>query len=252
MFLSIIVPCYNEGAKLQCNLPTIYNYFFNHTTKDITFEIIAINDGSTDDTADILLNQVKPSVDIYKNDKFIDFKVISYAENQGKGYAVKQGILQSDGDYCLFMDTDLATDLSAIQDVITYANQGFDMIIGSRKLKESELPIKRTFIRELISKGCGKITNSIIPLPDISDTQCGFKAIEKNFAKNILAQKQTINRFAFDVEYLYIAKLYQKKIKEIPVIWTDDNDSRVSIAKSSVDFMQSLKLIRKNKTYYLQ
>ena len=252
MFLSIIIPCYNEGQKLQCNLPTIYNYLFNHTTKDITFEIIVVNDGSTDETKDIILNEIQPAVKPYQNDRFIEFKVITYPENKGKGYAVQQGISQSNGDYCLFMDTDLATDLSAIQDVIQYGNQNIDMIIGSRTLKESELPQKRTFIREIISKSCKIITNKLIPLSDLSDTQCGFKAIKTDFAKDILITHQTINRFAFDVEYLYMAKLYHKTIKEIPVIWTNDNDSRVKIAKSSLDFMKSLIQIRKNKDYYLQ
>ena len=251
MFLSIIIPCYNEGHKLQYNLPIIYNYLFNNTTNDITFEIIVVNDGSTDDTEHIILNKIKPSVDIYKNNKFINFKVITYPNNQGKGFAVKQGISKSDGDYCLFMDTDLSTDLSAIQDVIKYTKQGLDVIIGSRTLKESKIPIKRNFIRKLVSKSCKIITNILIPLNDLSDTQCGFKTIKTDFAKNVLITHQTISRFAFDIEYLYMAKLYNKTIKEIPVLWIDDNDSRVKIAKSSIDFMKSLIQIRKNKEYYL-
>ena len=321
MFLSIIIPCYNEGHKLQYNLPIIYNYLFNNTTNDITFEIIVVNDGSTDDTEHIILNKIKPSVDIYKNNKFINFKVVTYPNNQGKGFAVKQGISKSDGDYCLFMDTDLSTDLSAIQDVIKYTKQGLDVIIGSRTfyknnkfinfkvvtypnnqgkgfavkqgisksdgdyclfmdtdlstdlsaiqdvikytkqgldviigsrtLKESKIPIKRNFIRKLVSKSCKIITNSLIPLKDLSDTQCGFKTIKTDFAKNVLITHQTISRFAFDIEYLYMAKLYNKTIKEIPVLWIDDNDSRVKIAKSSIDFIKSLIQIRKNKEYYL-
>ena len=251
MFLSIIIPCYNEGSKLISNLPTIYNYMFDHTTNDITFEIIVVNDGSTNNTKQILFNQIKQVTDLQKNKQFLDFQIVSYSENQGKGYAVKQGILAAKGDYCLFMDADLATDLTAIQDVLTYANRGIDVIIGSRKLKESELPIKRTFIRELVSKSCKKITNTIVPLDNITDTQCGFKAIKTDFAQNILAKHQTINRFAFDVEYLYMAKLYNKTIQEIPVIWTDDKDSQVKLTKSAIDFMKSLLKIRKNKTYYL-
>lgn len=251
MVLSIIIPCYNEGAKLQNNLPTIYNYLFTHTDKSISFEIIVINDGSTDNTKKILCQEIQPEIEIYKNDKFIDFKIVSYDTNKGKGYAVKQGIIHSNGKYCLFMDTDLATDLSAIQNIIRYAKQNITMIIGSRKLKESQLPVKRTFIRNFISKCSKKIINLIVPLNEISDTQCGFKAIQSDFAKNIIVPHQTINRFAFDVEYLYITKLYKNPIIEIPVIWTDDKDSKVKLAKSSIEFIKSLFFIRKNKKYYL-
>ena len=106
---------------------------FEHTTKDTTFEIIVVNDGSTDDTKEILQTQIKPITLTYRNDQFLDFTVISYDENQGKGYAVKKGLEKATGDYSIYMDADLSTDLSAIQTVLTKASQGYDFILGSRK-----------------------------------------------------------------------------------------------------------------------
>ena len=248
MLISIIIPCYNEGVKLQCNIPKIYNYMFDHTTKDIKLEILMVDDGSTDNTKEIIYSQIMPSVKTYTNEQFQNINFISYEQNQGKGYAVQQGIIHAKGDYCLFMDTDLATDLSAIQDVIAKINQKYDLIIGSRKLNNSQT--QRNKLRSAVSKACNVIVNKIVPLNELSDTQCGFKAIESSFAKEVLIKKQRINRFAFDVEYFYIAKLHNKKIIEIPVIWTDDKDSRVKILKTSLDFIKSLIQIRKNTKFY--
>ncbi|MBR4315141.1 MAG: glycosyltransferase [Lachnospiraceae bacterium] len=251
MFLSFIIPCYNEGLKLHANIPKIYNYMFEHTTKDTTFEIIVVNDGSTDDTKEILQTQIKPITLTYRNDQFLDFTVISYDENQGKGYAVKKGLEKATGDYSIYMDADLSTDLSAIQTVLTKASQGYDFILGSRKLEDSNLPTKRSFIRTTISNTCKNIINKTVQLPNIKDTQCGFKALKQDFVKEIILPKQQINRFAFDVEYIYLASLYNKKMIEIPVIWTDDNDSRVTIIKSSIDFLKSLHQIKQNTSFYL-
>ena len=146
------------------------------------------------------------------------------------------------------MDADLSTNLIAICDVLK--NKDKDVIIGSRKIKGSNLRKKQGIIRQFVGNCCRFLTNLIVPLY-IIDTQCGFKAFNGEFARKMI-EKQTINRFAFDVEYLYIAKLNKKTITEIPVIWENDEDSKVTLLNTSIDFFKSLIKIRKNKyDYYL-
>ena len=214
-----------------------------------TYEIIIINDGSKDDTLIFLNNQVKNYLkeELNKNN-LKKFKIVSYECNQGKGYAIKQGIKESLGKIVLFMDADLSTNLIAICDVLK--NKDKDVIIGSRKIKGSNLRKKQGIIRQFVGNCCRFLTNLIVPLY-IIDTQCGFKAFNGEFARKMI-EKQTINRFAFDVEYLYIAKLNKKTITEIPVIWENDEDSKVTLLNTSIDFFKSLIKIRKNKyDYYL-
>lgn len=235
---SIIIPCYNEGNKLINNVKKIINYLSEINIHE--YELIIVNDGSTDETKDVC-EQIS-------ND-YNKVKFFSYEKNKGKGEAVRVGIENSLGGYVLFMDADLSTDISAIKNVLNLKSE-FDVIIGSRRNKNTVLAKKQPLIRIIIGKCCSIITNIIIPL-NVSDTQCGFKAFEGNFAREMI-KRQQLNGFAFDVEYLYMAKLNNKKITEIGVIWENDEDSKVSLFRSSIRFFSDLFKIRKNKKIYLK
>lgn len=237
--LSIIVPCYNEGNKLIINVKQI-NDFMCENTNISNYEILIVNDGSKDNTFEIgeQLSKEYPNV--------IN---LGYEVNRGKGGAVKEGILQSKGEWVVFMDADLSTDLTAINDFFKLKDN-YDVVIGSRRHKDSNLVKAQNFPRRFVGKTCSILTNLIIPL-HISDTQCGFKAFNGDLARKI-ALKQKLNGFAFDVELLYITKLNNYSIGEIAIIWKNDDDSRVSIFNSSVNFFMDLFKIRKNKkNYYL-
>ena len=234
--LSLIIPCYNEGIKLIKNIDLIKDYLTENNIID--YEIIVVNDGSKDNTLKILNEIIKENCDI---------KLVSYEKNQGKGHAVKKGIEKSIGDFIIFMDADLSTNLSAINNVLEEMNN-YDVIIGSRRHKSSVLVKPQNFTRRFIGNTCSLLTNLIIPLK-ISDTQCGFKAFNGNFAREMI-KKQQLNGFAFDVEYLYMAKLNKQTILEIPIVWENDEDSKVSVVKSSIIFFKDLFRIRKNKLIY--
>lgn len=235
--LSIIIPCYNEGDKVLNNIIKIEN---NLKLKNINYEIIIVNDGSTDNTKEALSYFSEESTNNY-------ISIINYDQNKGKGYAIKTGIEKAIGEWVLFMDADLSTDIIAIDEVLR--NMGnYDVIIGSRHNKDTILKKKQGITRTFIGRVCNILTNLIVPLK-LSDTQCGFKAFEGTLAKNII-KKQKINRFAFDVEYLYISKLNKKNILEIPIIWENDEDSKVSIVRSSFSFLKDLIKIRLNKKKY--
>ncbi len=233
--LTIVVPCYNEGKKIRYNLEQKVLPFLKE--RNINFEVILVNDGSKDNTKELFGVLVLENV-----------LALGYDDNRGKGGAVKFGIEQATGDYVLFMDADLSTDLRAL-DLIYADNDNADMYVGSRHLKESVLAKKQGLVRRFIGKSCRIIVNSTFKFK-FKDTQCGFKAIRTEYAKE-MAKRQIINGFAFDVEYLYMAKLNNLKIKEIPVIWENDEDSKVNTFKSSIRFFKDVRIIKKNKANYL-
>lgn len=238
--LSIILPCYNESKILKENITKIIEYL--QSISFTSYELVIVNDGSKDFTLDKII-EVK---ELYP--KLI--KVVHYKDNKGKGYAVKKGILEANGKYILFMDMDLSTDLSAIKDCLDLTKkEEVSIIIGSRRLKESNLVVPQGFLRKFIGNSCKIYTNLKLGLK-IKDTQCGFKFFEKNIAKKI-ANKEIIHRWAFDAEMLYIAKLNHINIKEIPVKWTNDEDSKVSPFDASINFILDLSKIKKNKNNYI-
>lgn len=235
--LSIIIPCYNEGQKLINNIKKI-NTYLKQELPSLNYEIIGVNDGSKDNTKEIMKENEY---------KLLNTKFISYEINRGKGGAVKEGVLNAKGEWILFMDADLSTDISAIKTVLDNINS-CNFIIGSRRHKDTILVKKQGFKRKFIGNCCIIITNILTGL-HLLDTQCGFKAVKRNLATKIV-KKQTINRWAFDVEWLYIAKINKERIKEIPIKWENDEDSKVSAFSSSINFFLDLFKIIKKKKYY--
>ena len=232
MKLSIVIPCYNEAKDIASNTEKVKNYLLD---KKIDNEIILVDDGSKDNTKEVI--ESIPGV-----------KALSYEKNRGKGGAVKYGIENASGDYVLFMDADLSTDISAIEKIVELA-PNYDLVIGSRHAKDSVIKKKQPALRVFIGWCCRKLVNMKFHF-NYKDTQCGFKAMRMDVAKKIVA-KQVVNNFAFDVEYIYIAKLNNLSIYEMGVTWSDDRGSTVSPLKSSVKFFKDLSFIKKHKKTYL-
>lgn len=231
MKLSIIIPCYNESKDIKNNVAIVKDYLKENS---IDHELILVNDGSKDNTKEEI-------------ESIPDVLTISYEPNRGKGGAVKEGILKATGDYVLFMDADLSTDISAIKDVVEQAPT-CDLLIGSRHAKGSVIKKKQPLLRVFIGWCCRLLVNMKFHTK-LKDTQCGFKAMRIDIAKK-LAEKQLINNFAFDVEYIYIAKLNNLSLKELGITWSDDRESTVSPFKSSVKFFKDLHFIKKNRKHY--
>ena len=231
MKLSIIIPCYNEAQDIYQNVEIVKKYL---KEKAIDYELILVNDGSKDNTKTVI-------------ESISRIKALSYDKNRGKGGAVKYGIENATGDYILFMDADLSTDISAIEQVMELA-PNYDVILGSRHAKGSVIKKKQPALRVFIGWCCRQLVNMKFHTK-LKDTQCGFKAMRIDVAKK-LAEKQLINNFAFDVEYIYIAKLNNLVLKELGITWSDDRESTVSPFKSSVKFFKDLHAIKKNRKHY--
>lgn len=231
MKLSIVIPCYNEAKDIANNVDKVKEYL---KEKKIDNEIILVNDGSKDNTKEVI-------------ESIPDVVALSYDKNRGKGGAVKYGIINATGDYVLFMDADLSTDISAIEKVMDLA-PSYDVIVGSRHAKDSVIKKKQPALRVFIGWCCRLLVNMLFHT-HLKDTQCGFKAMRTDVAKKI-ASKQQVNNFAFDVEYIYIVKLNNLSMSELGITWSDDRGSTVSPVKSSLKFFKDIFAIKRRKKQY--
>lgn len=207
MDLSIVVPAYNEEAVLEATLQSIEEYA---SRKFSSFEIIVVDDGSTDSTAALARRRA--------------VKLIQYGRNRGKGYAVRAGVLESSGDLILFMDADNSTRITELDHFLEEIKAA-DMVIGSRALSASRMLVSQSALKRLVGRVGNKLIRTVLALP-FEDTQCGFKLMRPKL-KNIF-RMQKIERWGFDFEILYLACRRGFKIYESPVTWVNNFDSKVS------------------------
>ncbi len=231
--LSIVVPAYNEGARLGKSLPAIVAYLEDYGAD---CEVIVVDDGSTDNTADAAREALSASAKVRTS-------VISYQSNLGKGRAVRLGLLASRGSIALFMDADLSTPITETPRLVDPIASGeCDLAFGSRALDRRLIGVHQPWRRE---QG-GRVFNLAVRLATglpFWDTQCGFKAFRMNVCRPII-EGATIDRFGFDVELLYVAYRAGLRLKEIPVRWDHAEGSKVSVASDSIKMLSEVGRIR--------
>ena len=229
--LSIVVPAYDEEKRLGASLKRMLAYF---DSMRYPFEILVVDDGSTDDTVRLVntISACRPQV-----------RLISYKPNRGKGYAVRQGMLEARGERVLFCDADLATPIEEVEHLLAKLDEGYDIAIGSRDVKGSELIKRQSAIREFGGKFFNHLVQAIA-VPGIHDTQCGFKLFTQNAAQSIFRRCQ-VDHFAFDVEVLYLAiRFCGMRVAEVPVRWAHMEGSKVRFLRDAVRMFKTLFRIR--------
>ncbi len=231
-YLSVIIPAYKEGKRIVKTLKEIDKYL---SKQAYAYEIIVVNDGSPDKTAEVV-RKVIPEI---KNLRMIDNK-----ENHGKGYVVRQGLIESKGKYRIFTDADNSTSIDQIEKMWPEFQNGCEVVIGSRDIKGAVIAVPQSWWRITLGNIFNLIVQIISGLFGIWDTQCGFKGFTKKAVQDIFPRCK-INRFAFDVEVLVLAKKLGYKIKEIPVVWINDQASTVGF-KSMVKMLIEVFQIRWN------
>jgi glycosyltransferase involved in cell wall biosynthesis len=234
-YLSVIIPAYNEAKRLPLTLIDMDK----HLSKfDFSYEIIVINDGSKDSTAEM----VKRFSQVIKN-----LRLINNAKNHGKGWVVRQAMLEAKGDVRLFMDSDNSVGIDQFSKMIPYlpspkGEKGkYEIVIGSRDIPGAKLVPPQPWHKR-IAGDMGNLFIQFLLLPGIWDTQCGFKAFTAEAAEKIFS-KMKIEKWALDVEALSLAKKMGYKIKEIPVIWANDSASKVKLS-SYIKFLLDVVKIR--------
>ncbi|MCX6811642.1 MAG: glycosyltransferase family 2 protein [Candidatus Berkelbacteria bacterium] len=227
-YLSVILPAYDEEARIISSLERRHEYL---EKQNYSYEVLIVNDGSTDKTKELVLEKIKD----WPRFKLIDNKV-----NRGKGRVVKQGMLAARGKWRLFMDVDESVTLNEIERLWPYT-QDFEIIIGSRYTKGGKVTKNQPLIRRVISRG-GNLLIQILVAWGIKDTQCGFKMFSGHAAKEIFPL-QTMERWSFDMELVAIAKKHGYKIKEVPVIWEEQAGSRLRAVKTAIRSLRDVFVI---------
>lgn len=233
--ISIVIPAYNERERLGTPLRKILEYA---AAADTAIEIIVVDDGSSDDTAEVAKQAFAENPDISSN-------VIRYEENRGKGFAIKTGLQASNADIALFTDADLSTPIEEITKLTDPIKRDeFDVTFGSRALDRSLIGTHQPWVRE---QG-GRVVNFMIRTMSglaFADTQCGFKAFNMLKFRPLL-DVMSIDRFGFDVEFLFVANYHGLRLAEIPVRWNDVAGSKVNAVRDTTRMFRELMQIRRN------
>lgn len=229
-YLSIVIPAFNEESRITETIPIIFDYL---KAQSYQSEVIVVDDGSTDSTADICRK--------YEADHAC-LRLIHYPVNRGKGYAVRTGVMASTGEYVLMCDADLATPIDELDGFWKWVQEGIDVVIASRAIPGSHLVEHQPFYREFGGRVCNLIIQ-LVAVPGIHDTQCGFKLFSRRAAQGIFALC-FIDGFSFDIEALFIARRSGFSIVEAPVHWYHKSGSKVRVLRDGLATLLDLFRIR--------
>ena len=229
--LSIVIPSYNEELRLPGSLEKIAAYI---REKEPNTEVIVVDDGSTDRTAAVAQSW---------RDRIPQLRVVSNGVNRGKGFSVRHGSLEARGDIVLFTDADLSSPIEEGEKLLA-ALATHDVAIGSRAVDRSLIEVHESFFREFAGIIFNRIVRITLRLPFV-DTQCGFKAFHRERCR-VLFEQQTIERFGFDPELLYLARHHGLSIVEVPVRWAHSPATKVNMLRDSVQMFLDVFIIRWN------
>lgn len=219
IYLSVIIPAYNEEKRVPKTIDAISTYL---ARQPYTYEIVVVSSGSTDNTVGVVQEKMK---------SIIHLRVIALSENRGKGYAVKQGMLETDGRIRLFTDADNATDISHFERMKPFFDEGYEVVICSRDSKDAKGAVQavpQPFYKRMLGN-MGNIFIQIMAVPGIWDTQCGFKAFRDFAAEKIFGQTRIFG-FGFDIEVLAISRVLGYRIGIVPAYWINDPDTKVRLS----------------------
>jgi dolichyl-phosphate beta-glucosyltransferase len=232
--LSIVIPAFNEEHRLPKALERIHGYL---TTRQLRAEVIVVDDGSSDGTAR-LVERVRQD--------YPEVRLVSHGKNRGKGFSVRQGMLEARGEIALFTDADLSAPIEEADKLFAALREsGYDGAIGSRAVDRSLIMVHQSRFRELIGIVFNGAVRCITGVPFV-DTQCGFKAFRRESAR-IIFEQQRIEGFGFDPEILFLAQRHGLVVAEIPVRWVNDPASKIHVFSDSARMFVSLFAVRWNQ-----
>lgn len=239
--VSVVIPAYNEERRLSDTLEQVLAYL---QKQDYLWEVIVVDDGSEDRTAEIAegFAAQHPTVRVIRN------------PHRGKGYTVRTGMLASQGEYILFSDADLATPIEEWEKLLVYLERGYDVAIGSRE-GIGAVRYGEPWYRHLIGRAFNLLVR-LVAVGGFQDTQCGFKAFRHQAAKDLFSSLRLYGEdapeikggavTAFDVELLFLALKKGYKVKEVPVIWRYGKHSKVSPLRDSIHMFRDVLAVRLN------
>jgi glycosyltransferase involved in cell wall biosynthesis len=235
--LSLVIPAYNEAARLGATLRTVLSYL----ARSANTELIVVDDGSTDGTSSIVQDALARGAGV-------ETRLIRYDANRGKGYAVRAGLLAARAPIAVFTDADLSTPITELPKLLNVIQRGHcDLAFGSRALDRSLIGTHQSWLRETGGRVFNLLLRLATALP-FSDTQCGFKAFRMGVCRPII-EAGNIDRFGFDVELLYVAHRAGLRLLEIPVRWNHCDGSKVSVGRDSLRMLGEVLTIRRRAAF---
>jgi|GEM_PF-126910 len=228
IYLSIIIPAYNEALRIGTTLVSIEKYL---CTRHYSYEVIVVDDGSSDETS-LVVRSLK--------NRMANLKLITFPRNQGKGCAVQAGMKEARGEYRLFMDADNSVTIDNLDRFLGWQSAGFDVVIGSIETSGASVKEHNQSYRRILGS-LSKIIIRLLAVPGIRDSQRGFKLFSKRAAE-LIFRNQTIKRFGFDIELLVLARLHRFPIKEVPVQWINPKGSTVTPLSYITTFRELIRI----------
>jgi len=228
--LTVVIPAYNEERRLAGSLDRIAAYM---SERGISWEAVVVDDGSTDATSRVAAEFLRGRRG----------KLLRNAENRGKGCSVRRGVLEASGRFILITDSDLSAPIQEHEKLqAAIRDHDLDVAIGSRGLPESRVEIRQHRIRESMGKAFNRVVRGMTGLP-FRDTQCGFKLFDRDRCLPIF-EKMVVDRFAFDVEFLYLCVRFGLKVREVPVIWRNASGTTVTLISDPLNMLLDLARVR--------
>jgi dolichyl-phosphate beta-glucosyltransferase len=223
--LSVVVPAYNEALRLPATLARVREHL---AARGVPYEILVVDDGSTDATADVARSAPGP------------VRLLRHEPNRGKGYAVRRGMLAAAGERRLMTDADLSTPIEELGRLEAEVDRGFDVAIGSRAVAGARIEVRQPAYREAMGRLFNVLVQALL-LPGLSDTQCGFKLFTAAAAETAFGACR-LDGFSFDVEALYVARRRGLRIAEVPIVWRNDVATRVGLGGGGAAFADLVRI----------
>ena len=229
---SIVIPAFNESARIPATLESVVSCIREHGWDA---EVIVVNDGSRDETGAAVRAFATQAPEV---------RLLENGGNRGKGYSVRNGLLEARGEVVMFTDADLSAPMEEAERLFAAIEAGADIAIGSRWLERGRQTHRQPLYRQFFGRCFNAVTRMVMGL-SFADTQCGFKAFTREAAQTVF-QLQTIERWGFDPEILFIALKRGYRIQEVPVSWAHDERTRMSYLKDGMKMLEEIAIIRWN------
>ncbi len=231
--LSIVIPVFNEERNIAETLRRIAAYF---SLRNLSWEVLVSDDGSTDGTGEAVRKFAS------ENPRHL-IRLVSSSPNHGKGFAARRGMLAASGRFVLFSDADLSAPIKEADKLIKALENGADVSIGSRGVRAKDCDVQQSLKRRFSGRVFNLFVRAFV-LPDVHDSQCGFKCFTREAVQKLFPQ-QKLDGFCFDVEVLYLAKRAGLKVVEVPVMWSEGKDSKIRLVRDSIRMVKDMLLIKK-------
>lgn len=228
--LSLLIPAYNEEKIMEATLNSVLQFLGE---KEYLWEVLVIDDGSQDKTAQIVQKYERKGV-----------QLIKFPNNRGKGAALRSGFLAAKGDYVIYTDADLSVSTMNIDEFLRILEEESDVAIGSRRIKGAQINVHQPWIRETMGRFFTFLSRVVLWM-NVADFTCGFKGFKAEAAQKIFSHA-VIDRWVYDSEILFLAKKFKYKMTQVPVVWTNRTDTRVVLKSVVFESLKDLLLIRLN------